>query len=90
MKVVVTSASDIGNAVRQARKASGLTQDVLSVAAGVGPRFVVELEGGKSSLQLDKVAGAAGESEVWPLAGYSIRLQPGEPHTRCFFFGGAP
>ncbi|WP_300114278.1 helix-turn-helix transcriptional regulator [Sphingobium sp.] len=55
MKVVVTSASDIGNAVRQARKASGLTQDVLSVAAGVGPRFVVELEGGKSSLQLDKV-----------------------------------
>ena len=55
MKVVVTSASEIGNAVRQARKASGLTQDVLSVAAGVGPRFVVELEGGKSSLQLDKV-----------------------------------
>ncbi len=55
MKVVVTSAADIGNAVRRARKAAGLTQDVLSVAAGVGPRFVVELEGGKSSLQLDKV-----------------------------------
>ncbi|RUN75487.1 transcriptional regulator [Sphingomonas sp. TF3] len=55
MKVVVTSSADIGNAVRRARKAAGLTQDVLSAAAGVGPRFVVELEGGKSSLQLDKV-----------------------------------
>jgi y4mF family transcriptional regulator len=45
----------IGTAVRQARLAQGLRQDQLAGAAGVGVRFVVELERGKPTVRLDKV-----------------------------------
>lgn len=41
--------------VRTARKAAGLRQDELAGVAGVGTRFVVELEGGKPTLQFGKV-----------------------------------
>jgi y4mF family transcriptional regulator len=41
--------------VKQARKEYGLTQVSLSEKAGVGLRFVRELEQGKSSLRMDKV-----------------------------------
>lgn len=44
----------IGNAVREARHAQGLRQDQLAGAAGVGLRFIVELEAGKSTIQLGK------------------------------------
>lgn len=45
----------IGQAVRDARKALGLRQDALAAAAGVGVRFLVELERGKPTVQLGKV-----------------------------------
>ena len=41
--------------VKQMRKQYGLTQMDLSVKAGVGLRFVRELEQGKQTLRLDKV-----------------------------------
>jgi y4mF family transcriptional regulator len=41
--------------VKQARKQHGLTQVNLSEKAGVGLRFVRELEQGKSNLRMDKV-----------------------------------
>jgi y4mF family transcriptional regulator len=41
--------------VKQARKQYGLTQVDLSEKAGVGLRFVRELEQGKSNLRMDKV-----------------------------------
>ncbi|KAA6324675.1 hypothetical protein EZS27_026022 [termite gut metagenome] len=41
--------------VKQARKQHGLTQVDLSEKAGVGLRFVRELEQGKSNLRMDKV-----------------------------------
>lgn len=44
----------IGQAVRRARKALGLRQDELAAAAGVGLRFVVELERGKATVQLGR------------------------------------
>jgi len=44
----------IGTAVRKARKDAGLRQDELAGAAGVGTRFVVELEAGKPTIQLGK------------------------------------
>lgn len=44
----------IGTAVRDARRAMGLRQDQLAGAAGVGLRFIVELEAGKSTIQLGK------------------------------------
>ncbi len=55
--------SEIGDAVRTARKAMGLRQDEFAAAAGVGLRFVVELERGKPTVQLGlalAVLGAAG------------------------------
>lgn len=55
--------TEIGDAVRQARKAMGLRQDEFAAAAGVGLRFVVELERGKPTIQLGRtlaVLAAAG------------------------------
>jgi y4mF family transcriptional regulator len=46
---------EIGQAVRRARKAQGLRQDELAAAAGVGVRFVVELERGKPTVRLDRL-----------------------------------
>ncbi|MBP7703780.1 MAG: helix-turn-helix transcriptional regulator [Caulobacter sp.] len=48
------SPSAIGDAVKQARKGLGLRQDELAAAAGVGLRFLVELERGKPTVQLDR------------------------------------
>lgn len=45
----------IGTVVRQSRTAQRLRQDQLAAAAGVGVRFVVELERGKPTIRLDKL-----------------------------------
>lgn len=54
MKSINTPA-DIGSAVRRARKAAGLRQDDLAGLAGVGTRFLIELEAGKPTMRLDKL-----------------------------------
>lgn len=41
--------------VKQERKRTGMTQEKLALTAGVGLRFVRDLEQGKASLRLDKV-----------------------------------
>jgi y4mF family transcriptional regulator len=41
--------------VKKRRKSLGLTQEDLSFKAGVGLRFVRDLEQGKESLRMDKV-----------------------------------
>ena len=41
--------------VKEMRKQYGLTQEDLSAKAGVGLRFVRDLEQGKSTLRMDKV-----------------------------------
>lgn len=41
--------------VKQNRKALGLTQEEFAIRAGLGLRFVRELEQGKKTLRLDKV-----------------------------------
>lgn len=48
------SARDIGAAIRQKRKALGWTQTELAARSGTGERFIVELESGKPSCQLEK------------------------------------
>ena len=48
------TAEELGNIVREARRAAGLTQLQLAGAAGVGVRFLIELEGGKPTAQLGK------------------------------------
>ena len=45
---------DIGQIVRAERKAQGLRQDQLAAAAGVGVRFLAELEAGKPTAQIGK------------------------------------
>ena len=59
----IMSVKDLGQAVRKARKALKLTQEQLAFAAGVGTRFIVDLEAGKSTLSLEpalKVVDALG------------------------------
>ena len=51
----IRSVAELGVALRAERKALGLTQADLALAAGVGLRFVVELEAGKPTLQLMRV-----------------------------------
>ena len=41
--------------IKQKRKENNLTQQELSAKAGVGLRFIREIEQGKASLRMDKV-----------------------------------
>jgi HTH-type transcriptional regulator/antitoxin HipB len=50
-----TSSVQIGQFVRERRTASNLTQRKLGELAGVGTRFVSELERGKPTLRMDAV-----------------------------------
>ena len=52
---IVSSPADIGILVRRTRKAAGLRQDDLAGLAGVGTRFLIELEAGKPTVRLDKL-----------------------------------
>jgi HTH-type transcriptional regulator / antitoxin HipB len=51
----ITSPQSLGAALRATRKRLGLTQADLALAAGVGLRFIVELEGGKPTVRLEQV-----------------------------------
>ncbi|MDD2223671.1 MAG: helix-turn-helix transcriptional regulator [Pseudomonas sp.] len=51
----IRSPKQLGDAVRAARKSIGLTQPQLALAAGVGVRFMVELEAGKPTLRLEHI-----------------------------------
>lgn len=51
----IKSARDIGLMVRTARKRMKLNQQAFADTAGVGRRFVSELESGKATLEFDKV-----------------------------------
>ncbi len=46
---------DIGKYIKAKRELYNLTQVELAERAGVGIRFVRELEGGKSTVRMDKV-----------------------------------
>jgi len=45
---------EVGKIVRETRRAAGLTQQQLAGAAGVGVRFLIELEAGKPTVQVGK------------------------------------
>ena len=55
MAIGMLTPTDIGTIVRATRKAQGLRQDELAGAAGVGLRFIVDLEAGKPTVQLGKM-----------------------------------
>lgn len=72
----------IANFVKDQRGLLGLSQEELAEKAGVGLRFIRELEGGKSTVRLDKV------DQVLALFGHSLRpgreLDPYEIHLNHF------
>jgi HTH-type transcriptional regulator/antitoxin HipB len=45
----------MGQFIRETRKNAGISQQYLSLASGIGVRFIVDLEKGKSTCQLGKV-----------------------------------
>ena len=59
----------LGRAIRSRRRALKLTQKTLAAYAGVGVAFLYELEKGKASVQMDKLA------QVLDVLGLEIKLQ---------------
>ena len=57
---------NIGQKVKELRKMSGLTQIEFAKRAGVGLRFIRDLEQGKRSVRLDKV------TQILDFLGYHI------------------
>lgn len=55
MTKTIQNTEQLGEALRAARRQLGLTQPQLALAAGVGVRFIVDLEAGKSTLRLAHV-----------------------------------
>jgi y4mF family transcriptional regulator len=53
--IMIRTPQHLGHALRAARKHLKLTQPQLALAAGVGVRFIVDLEAGKPTLRLEKV-----------------------------------
>jgi len=49
------SPADIGNLIRQTRKALGVTQKDLALTSGTGIRFIIDLERGKETCEIGKV-----------------------------------
>lgn len=55
MTTAIDTPSALGQVARAARKQLGLTQPQLALAAGVGVRFIVDLEAGKPTLRLENI-----------------------------------
>lgn len=55
MTALIETPAQLGHIVRKARKGLGLTQPQLALAAGVGVRFIVDLEAGKPTVRLENV-----------------------------------
>ncbi|MBN8443557.1 MAG: helix-turn-helix transcriptional regulator [Thauera sp.] len=55
MTTLINTSENLGKAIRSARRALGLTQPQLAMAAGFGVRFIVELEVGKPTVLLENI-----------------------------------
>lgn len=53
--VKIYTSADIGKIIQRTRKKLGVTQRELALTAGTGLRFIIELEKGKPTCQLEKV-----------------------------------
>ncbi|MDE2720036.1 helix-turn-helix transcriptional regulator [Candidatus Palauibacter polyketidifaciens] len=70
MRKRTVTPSDIGEIVRTARKNAELRQHELAGVAGVGLRFIVDLEAGKPTAQIGKVL------QVLAALGCSVEIVP--------------
>ena len=50
--MIIKNSKDMGHMVRNTRKDKKITQAQLAAAAGVGVRFIVDLESGKETIAL--------------------------------------
>ncbi|MGQ4878514.1 helix-turn-helix transcriptional regulator [Billgrantia sp. LNSP4103-1] len=66
----IRHSEDLGKLVRQLRTEQGLLQIDLAGLAGTGNRFIVDLERGKPTLQLQKVL------DVLDLMGLEVVVRP--------------
>jgi HTH-type transcriptional regulator/antitoxin HipB len=73
MTHTVSDPSALGRAVRETRRALGLTQPKLALSAGVGVRFLVDVEKGKPTAQIGKI--------MRVLVALGIELQLSPPNT---------
>lgn len=75
MNMKIHTPSQLGQAIRATRKSLQLTQPQLALAAGVGVRFIVELEGGKPTVRLEHTL------RVLDALGLDLHLSgvPGQP-----------
>ena len=73
MTYTVSDPSALGRAIRETRRALGLTQPTLALSAGVGVRFLVDIEKGKPTAQVGKI--------MRVLAALGIELQLSPPNT---------
>ena len=64
---------NISSQVRSLRKKNGLTQIEFAKRAGVGLRFLRELENGKVTIRMDKLL------QVLDFLGYHLELKRNEP-----------
>ena len=69
----------IGTFIKENRKAAGLTQEEFAIRAGLGLRFVCDLEQGKETVRMDKVNQA--------LAMFGMRAVPGKADDEWAHFG---
>jgi y4mF family transcriptional regulator len=72
MRFQIDTPTDLGGAVRRARRSRGLRQEDVALSAGTGARFVGELERGKSTVQLDPTL------RVLRTLGVNLVLEDGE------------
>jgi len=68
--VTVQTSAELGELVRAVRRSQGLLQADLAGLSGTGNRFVVDLERGKPTLQLQKVLDAL------DLLGLEVQIAP--------------
>lgn len=61
---IIRSVAQLGPLIRKARKAMKLNQSEFAIHAGVGRRFLSELESGKPSLEFDKVLACAAAAGI--------------------------
>jgi transcriptional regulator with XRE-family HTH domain len=70
MRLKVETPADVGAVLRLVRRAQGVRADDLAGSAGVGPVFVLDVENGKTTVQLGKVLQVLREAGI----GVSLEL----------------
>lgn len=53
--MIISNTKELGELIRAVRKAQGMTQSELAGASGTGVRFIVDLEKGKPTSEVEKV-----------------------------------